>query len=295
MSAIDSATSPTPPLMRLDAMPCSSSSDQGKSGKKRSPETCRKISEMKALRAAERRALRPACLCYCGCGKALPERVGKHTIYLRGHQPQPDRSNPEFRAKLSEIQKRLRASGWEVPKESRMLAARKAQETKAERQAAGRIYTHHGSKGKLKGYKWTEDVIESRAAPMRDRPQVKPLTAKGPQNKASITGILRSPVNVTYRFVNMSHFVRTHEHLFLPEDVQWYGKGNRHCRALKGLLRLTGKTRPNGTWKGWTLVSFTETFYNRGESLLSGESSSLTNAQAMASADEKTPTKETTL
>lgn len=262
--------------MRLDAMPCSSSSDQGKSGKKRSPETCRKISEMKALRAAERRALRPACLCYCGCGQALPERVGKHTIYLRGHQPQPDRSTPAFRAKLSEIQKRLRASGWEVPKESRMLAARKAQETKAARQAAGRVYAHHGSNGKLKGYKWSEKVIESRAAPMRDRPQVKPLTAKGPQNKASITGILRSPVNVTYRFVNMSHFVRTHQHLFLPEDVQWYGKGNRHCRALKGLLRLTEKARPNGTWKGWTLVSFTETFYNRGESLLSGESSSQT-------------------
>jgi hypothetical protein len=264
--------------MRLDAMPCSSSSDQGKSGKKRSPETCRKISEMKALRAAERRALRPACLCFCGCGQALPERIGKHTIYLRGHQPQPDRSTPEFRAKLSAIQKRLRADGWEVPKESRLIAARKTRETRAARKAAGRIYETAGSNGKLKGYKWAEDVIESRAAPMRDRPQVKPLTAKGPKHHASITGLLRSPVNVTYRFVNMSEFVRTHEHLFLAVDVQWCGKGNRHCRALKGLLRLTEKTRPNGTWKGWTLVSFTETFYNRGESLLSGESSSQTNA-----------------
>lgn len=278
MSTTDSSTPPTPPPPRSDETTCSSSPDRGKRGKKRSPETCRKISEMKVLRAAERRALRPACLCYCGCGKALPERARKSTIYLRGHQPQPDRSTPEFRAKLSEIQKRLRANGWEVPKESRMLAARKAQETRAARKAAGRVYGHHGSKGKLKGYKWSEDVIESRAKPMRNRPQVKPLVAKGPQNKASIKGILRSPDNVTYRFVNMSHFVRTHEHLFLPEDVQWYGRGNRHCRALRGLLSLTGKTRPNGSWKGWTLVSLTETFYNRGESLLSGEASSQTNA-----------------
>lgn len=27
----------------------------------------------------------------------------------------------------------------------------------------------------------------------------------------------------------------------------------------------------NDYWKGWTAVSFTESFYNRGESLLSGE------------------------
>lgn len=109
---------------------------------------------------------------------------------------------------------------------------------------------------------------------MRHRPQVKPLTAKGPQNKASISGILRSPDYVTYPFRNMSHFVRTNQSLFLPEDVEWYGKGSKQCRALKGLLTLTAKgNHTRGSWKGWTLVSFTETFYNRGETLLSGESS----------------------
>jgi hypothetical protein len=233
----------------------------------RPPDVGKKISEAKKRKAAESRSLRPKCLCFCGCRNPLPERAAKRTIYLRGHQPKADRSDPEFRAKLSEIQKRLRANGWEIPKESRLRAARKALETRAARKAAGRDYTHHGTKGKLKGHKWSEEAIESRAKAMRGRPQTKPLTAKGPEHKNAITGILRSPDNVTFRFRNMSHFVRTHPHLFRPEDVEWKRNG-RYCRALKGLLNLTEKKRPNGSWKGWTLVSFTESFYNRGEHLL---------------------------
>lgn len=243
-------------------------------GRKRSPELSQKIAEIKRLRAAERRAARPDCLCYCGCGRPLPKRVSKHTLYLRGHQPHSGCQTPEHRAKLSAMAKARIANGWQVPEESRIRGARKAQETRAARAAAGRVYAHHGSKGKLKGYKWSEEHIEKRAAPMRGRPQKHPLTAKGPQHQGASAGVLRSPDNVTYHYKNLTHFVREHPHLFLPEDVQWSDGKRQTCRAVKGLLGLREKTRPHGTWKGWTVVSFTETFYNRGESLLSGECAS---------------------
>lgn len=253
-----------------------SSSGQVKRGRghyKRSPETCLKISEALTRRAAQRRDSRPACLCYCGCGQPLQPRASKHTIYIMGHQPKADRSTPEFRAKLREIQRLRRESGWKPSRESRMLAAANTQKTIADRKAAGKIYVYKGNAGKLKGRHQSQDVIEKRIAPMRGRPQTKPLVAKGPQNKRSISGILRSPNLTTHHFHNLTHFVRTHQHLFLPEDIQWYGKSKNQCRASKGLLRLTAKNHTRGTWKGWTLVSFTETFYNRGESILSGESS----------------------
>lgn len=254
----------------------SAGEDQGKRGKKRSAETCRKISEAKSLRAAQRRALRPACLCLCGCGNPLPELVSGKTIYLRGHQPQPDRSTPEFRASMREGQKRRRANGWEVPIESRLIGARKTQATRAARKAAGRIYTTKGSAGKLRGRKWSPEIIEKRAAALRGVPKTAPRQAKGAYHHKAIHGQLRSAENKTYSFHNMSEFVRTHEHLFAPEDIQWNAR--RHCLALKGLLSLTGKgDHVRGSWKGWTLVSYTETFYNRGESLLSGESASQTN------------------
>ena len=120
---------------------------------------------------------------------------------------------------------------------------------------------------KMKGHQWTPEVIESRAAPLRGRAHVKPLTAKGPKHHAAITGILRSPDNVTYPFRNMAQFVRDHEMLFLSQDTEWDEKGK--CRAYKGLLGLTGKgNHVRGSWKGWTLVSYTETFYNAGDDLL---------------------------
>lgn len=240
---------------------------------KRNPEIGRKISETKKKRAAERRAMRPVCLCFCGCGNPLPERVAKSVIYLRNHQPQPDRSSIEFRAKLREGRKRLLESGWEVPKESRMAGARKSKETRLARKAAGKVYTSRGSAGKLKGYKWSPEVVEKRVEPMRGRPQIKPINAKGHSNKFAISGILRSPDNVTYRFQNMTQFVRDHLDLFAPEDVVWYGKHLGHCRALKGLLMLTARgNNTRGSWHGWTLVSHTEVFYNQGANLLSGES-----------------------
>jgi hypothetical protein len=256
---------------------CSYSCDQGKSGKKRSPETCRKISETKALRAAERRALRPACLCYCGCGKHLPERCGKHTIYLCGHQPHP--VTPATREKMSIGGKTRYANGYVQDEETKRKRVEATKQTRQKRKAAGKVYTTKGSAGRLRGYKWSKDVVEKRAAPLRGRAQTKPLSAKGPEHHKSVRGLLRSAENKTYRFDNMSEFVRTHEHLFDPDDVRWNER--RHCRALKGLLALVAKgNHTRGSWKGWTLVSFTESFYNRGESLLTLEGSAAWNKEA---------------
>lgn len=108
-------------------------------------------------------------------------------------------------------------------------------------------------------------------------------TAKTKRNSAqhfkAITGILRSPRNTTHRFKNLTKFVRDNKHLFTEEETRhkpYRDSSTYRCNAISGLMSVISGRR--GTWKGWTVVSFTETFYNRGESLLSGESSSLTNA-----------------
>ena len=84
-----------------------------------------------------------------------------------------------------------------------------------------------------------------------------------------VKATFRSPDNQTYRVSNITAFVNKNPHLFQPEDVISKGKRSYYSNATLGLSHIHAGRR--GSWKGWTLVSFTETFYNRGETLLSVE------------------------
>lgn len=102
-------------------------------------------------------------------------------------------------------------------------------------------------------------------------------TAKTKRNSEehfrAITGIFRSPSNTTHRFKNLTKFVRDNKHLFNPEETRhkpYKDSSTYRCNAITGLMSIiTGR---RGTWKGWTIVGFTDTFYNRGENMLAGES-----------------------
>jgi len=93
-----------------------------------------------------------------------------------------------------------------------------------------------------------------------------------PTHFRAVRGILRSPSNTTHPVCNLTKFVLENQHLFSEEDVLQRNpvdKPTYSCRATAGLLSiLRGAV---GSWKGWTVVSLTETFYNQGENLLSGE------------------------
>jgi hypothetical protein len=94
--------------------------------------------------------------------------------------------------------------------------------------------------------------------------------ARGPGNCGSMKVTLRSPDNRTFRVINVAHFVRENPDLFLPGDVEWKRRGDYwSCRAVVGLYSLSPRRKnPIGSWKGWTVVSLTETFHNQEEDLL---------------------------
>ena len=115
-------------------------------------------------------------------------------------------------------------------------------------------------------------AVASTAEKLRGRPQVSPMTKKGPTNIKARRFHLRSPDNKTFSGTNLLHFVRENERLFLAEDIIWTpvatSKNALTCRAYKGLCSLFRKSRPPGSWKGWTIVSLTEAFHNNGDDVL---------------------------
>jgi hypothetical protein len=114
----------------------------------------------------------------------------------------------------------------------------------------------------MAGRKWSNDIVERRAAPMRGRPQTAEATKAGPTNVNSLQGALRDSCGQIWRFRNLTDFVQTHPDLFeagdlIPEIRK--GKPSRNCNASKRLLALFGRGRTTpGTWKGWTAISETE-------------------------------------
>lgn len=74
---------------------------------------------------------------------------------------------------------------------------------------------------------------------------------------------LRSPSNVEYHFVNLSEFLRSNSHLFDPDDIPV-----KAHRGIQGLRPSDTRKRVNGTWKGWTWISYCEAFYNSNDDLL---------------------------
>ena len=68
---------------------------------------------------------------------------------------------------------------------------------------------------------------------------------------------VRDPTGRTYRFNNLSYFVRQNEDLFNKEDTVWRRGGNSmRCRAMQGVASLRPETkRTAGSWKGWVWES----------------------------------------
>jgi hypothetical protein len=111
----------------------------------------------------------------------------------------------------------------------------------------------------MAGRKHTLERIEKIRLVLKSKP------LKGPQHPQAIVCEFRSPTNVVWHVKNITHFVRTHPELFNPEDLIIKKKKSL---AISGLLSLTARTRPTGSWKGWTLVSKIENYINKGEDLL---------------------------
>ena len=92
-----------------------------------------------------------------------------------------------------------------------------------------------------------------------------------PTHCAAVSAVFRSPDNRTFKANNITLFVHSNRHLFQAEDTINKAKqqGGFRCNALHGLQQVHSGRR--GSWKGWTLVSDTEVFYNKGEHPLAQE------------------------
>lgn len=70
---------------------------------------------------------------------------------------------------------------------------------------------------------------------------------------------LVSPTGNVYEFRNLKKFVRDHENLFSPEDVQWKEQSGTHqtwCKAFQALSRLRPScSKPLTEWNGWRWVA----------------------------------------
>lgn len=83
-----------------------------------------------------------------------------------------------------------------------------------------------------------------------------PKGARAPTNAHAKTWHLIDPTGEHHHCTNLQHFIRTHAHLFDPQDTairrpSAKGRGE-YTRAGAGIQNIrAGKT---GAWKGWTLV-----------------------------------------
>lgn len=196
---------------------------------------------------------KPLCLCACGCGNPLPLKRKRATCYLWGHHPKEKHFSDESRKALSQATSDRLKNEWKNGKHrQRYEDPLKIRELGSKISAA------------QTGRRQPEGTIQKRQ---------ESLLSLGEDHPSAVKGAFRSPDNVIYPYTNVSKFVREHLHLFSEEDAAFLKKGGQFvCNAMKGLysLRMKG-TKPAGTWKGWTAVSDTEVFYNRGEHLLSVE------------------------
>lgn len=218
------------------------------------------------------------------------EAVEKRAAKLRGRPRPPEvvekirqanigkKRTPEQIEAMQQRQRELRAAGkYKASPEG--AARQRAALVKAN---TGRIQSaemRRQQSERMRGRVWDKAVVESRARPMRGRPQTAPATMAGPSNAHSIEGAVRDPAGRMWRFRNLSYFVRTHPHLFEPADMierplSVKRPDNKTCNAIKRLLALFGRGRVVPcSWKGWTAVSKTEL----GEDLIDRETEVTTN------------------
>jgi hypothetical protein len=97
-------------------------------------------------------------------------------------------------------------------------------------------------------------------------------TSKGEKHQKAGVWHLKSPNNVSYSFKNLEHFIRSHAHLFHPDDIVRKLKkngGSFWCRAGMGLNSLSPRCKnPKGSWKGWRIDSQQERLFHEGKTLL---------------------------
>src|SRR5260370_26772388 len=78
------------------------------------------------------------------------------------------------------------------------------------------------------------------------------IAQRGPGHPCEKPWRLRSPDNQVFIFKNLRHFVRTHQHLFEPEDLIKRSYGAR-SRACAGIYRLSPRSKNQvDRWKNWT-------------------------------------------
>jgi hypothetical protein len=199
----------------------------------------------------------------------------------------------EHKRKISEAQKGKRFSAEHKRKMSEaQKGKRHSEETKLKisKLNKGRIRSEE-FKRKVSESRKGSKVPESVKAKLREANlgkvhSLKEKTAIGQSRRRStmdhsstpiglIVVTLRSPSNRKYKTLNICEFVRNNSSLFMPEDIEWkiraYAVGSPRCRASQGLQSVSRRRNPKGSWKGWTLVSLTEEFYNQGEDLLDRE------------------------
>jgi len=98
------------------------------------------------------------------------------------------------------------------------------------------------------------------------REQSKEGVKMGASHLRAVHCVLVSPDGEVFEFTNLQEFVRTHENLFLPEDLVWRPvsakkhdgsaprtKGSMICRASCGLQTI--KHHPTHSWKGFVFLS----------------------------------------
>ena len=86
-----------------------------------------------------------------------------------------------------------------------------------------------------------------------------PSNKAGPEHKRAQRWKLRSPNRAQiFEFSSLEFFIKTHPHLFDPDDLIPSQKGKR-SRASVGLGSLSPRlSKTTGSWKGWQWVSTIE-------------------------------------
>jgi hypothetical protein len=87
-----------------------------------------------------------------------------------------------------------------------------------------------------------------------------PWNVNDETHHSASSGVLRAPDGQIYHYRNLSHFVRTHAHLFDEEDLALDTKGDHRARAYLARLRPSKNIDriPPSSWKGWTHVTTIE-------------------------------------
>ena len=156
------------------------------------------------------------------------------------------------RKKLSESLKAKWASGTRKP--TPRSAYKKSSATLKKMVADGRLRVPQNTSEQCRAAraKADEEKIANSLREMAKRrtglPNPDGPSAKGEGHWHARYWELLSPDRITYRFINISEFIRTHEHLFAPEDLVWK---KHQCRASKGLRQLFQTKRAPLSWKGW--------------------------------------------